>query len=213
MIGALRSQSNARHHRSAKAAPSWPAFAALSASSGKHIRRAFDPPDQMLILLIPGLFPDPPKSRRQIRSTRLWFTCQPLLFSMPVIMRVATAPELSRQLDDVPGIFGGQPLFVGKAAGHFAARVDRCRPKPCGTPDVRKSAGSAAHGQCTDGGGKGSEVSLARTFGSPGRSEQNFGRVRSETARLSRWFQSSGKRSTGPFADPPHTSGSDRRVS
>ena len=26
-------------------------------------------------------------SRRQIRSTLLWFTCEPLLFSIPVIMR------------------------------------------------------------------------------------------------------------------------------
>ena len=61
----------------------------------------------------------------------MWFTCQPLLFSIPVIMRYPSrqiaaqspagqcmAPELSRQLDDVIG----QPFFVRQADGNLALR-------------------------------------------------------------------------------------------
>ena len=37
----------------------------MAVSSGKRIRREFDPPDQILILLIPGPFSDPPPPMKQ----------------------------------------------------------------------------------------------------------------------------------------------------
>ena len=60
----------------------------------------------------------------------MWFTCQPLLFSIPVIMRYplsamhaspagqCIAPELSRQLDEILG----QAFFVRQAAWDLALR-------------------------------------------------------------------------------------------
>ena len=51
--------------------------------SQTHARPIVQPEPTLFLLLLRDLQP----SRRQIRSTHLWFTCQPALFSKPVIMR------------------------------------------------------------------------------------------------------------------------------
>ena len=93
------------------------ASVALSAPSGKRPTRAF---------------PDPPKSRRHIRSTRFTFTAQPasrepwprsgdspsrdLASQDPAGQRIA--PILAGERDDVRG----QRVFIGPAAWHLALR-------------------------------------------------------------------------------------------
>lgn len=129
-------------------------------------------PEPPVLACLCGTFS--PSRRRLPSSSDRWRTdgspFDPPMVHMPAAgvrhagdHAATTAPELPRQLDDVLG----PPLCVGQAAGQFAARVDRCWPKPCDRPGARKFAGPAAHGRCTGGGAKGSEVSRTRTCGSP----------------------------------------------
>ncbi|RRH71518.1 hypothetical protein EG244_16320 [Falsigemmobacter faecalis] len=76
---------------------------------GKTNRRAFDPPDQMLVMLIPGLFSDPPHTLK----AGLWFRRGRLamVFSSLAAACCSIAGKLIHWINFWPGSYAENPLI------------------------------------------------------------------------------------------------------
>ena len=93
---------------------------------------------------------------------------------------IAVASELPRQLDDVLG----QPFFIWQAAGHLALR-GAMLPKCAADPPLRYAKGLPNMNNTLTAAGRAQKFPLAASV------RIILSSVRSDTARLRRWFSAS----------------------